>query len=259
VSKLPWQSQTQPTTFLPREYIQGKQEIRFVALTVSLFVVVMLAVVGAFLVTNRRWAEVREQQQFIATEYEAESSKIEQLKTLESQRDDMLAKARITTALLETAPRSVLLAELVTALPEDATLTNVTLQSKRIRMAPPAAAAQAASKAKSRSRGRGKEEEPAKAPVVLPPRFEYSLKITGVAPTNNEIADYLLSLQQSPLLRAVELSFIERARLEGMDLRRFEIVAELPEDADARRVERAEEVDLEAFVAATTPTPEPGS
>lgn len=246
MSKLPWQSDSPTSSFLPRDYVRGKQEVRFVAMTVSLFVIVMLAVVGAFMVTNRRWSSVREQQEMIATEYESEAAKLEQLKTLESQREEMLSKARITTALLETAPRSVLLAELVTALPEDATLTHVALESKRIKQAPPAAAAADAKKAKSRSKS--KKDEPSKAPVILPPKFEYTLKITGVAPTNNDVADYLRKLQESPLLIDVELTFIEKSKLEGLELRRFEIVSQLPDNADARKVEKAEEFDLDLAV-----------
>lgn len=253
MSKLPWQSAEQPSSFLPRDYVQGKQEIRFVALTVSLFIVVMLAVVGAFLVTNRRWADVRDQQRVIAAEYESEAAKLEQLKLLESQREEMLSKARITTALLETAPRSVLLAELVTALPSDTTLTHVRLESKRIRQAPPVAAAEAAKKAKSRSRSGKEQEQPKKAPVVLPPKFEYVLTIVGVAQTNNEVADYISKLQFSPLLKNVELNFIEQAKVEGLTLRRFEIVAQLPEEADARKVVEAQEFELDLAVA---PAPE---
>ncbi len=249
MSKLPWQSAAPSGSFLPREYVKGKQELRFVAMTVSLFVIVMLAVVGAFLVTNQRWTSVREQQRTIAAEYESEGAKLQQLESLESQRGEMLSKARITTALLETAPRSVLLSELVTALPLDATLTHVSLESKRIKQAPSRAAASAAKKAKSRSKSKKNEE--VKPPVVLPPRFEYTLKITGVAPTNNDIADYLRKLQDSPLLHNVELTFIEETKLEGLELRRFEIVSKLPDDADAREVELAEEFDLDLAVANT--------
>ncbi|MCC7387184.1 MAG: PilN domain-containing protein [Phycisphaerales bacterium] len=249
--KLPWHTDPRDSgsSFLPKDYVKGKQEVRFVAITVSLFVIVMLAVVGAFLVTNRRWATVRDQQRVISAQYESEKVKLEQLKTLEAQRDEMLSKARITTALLEAAPRSVLLAELVTSLPEEATLLQAKLVSKRVKQAPPAEAAKAASKAKSKSKsksdGKGENEEPAKPPPVQPPKFEYTLTITGVAPTNNEVADYLTRLQQSPLLKSVELAFIEDTKLQDLQLRRFEIVAQLPEDADARQVEEAEEFELD--------------
>lgn len=253
MSKLPWNPNPRDSgsSFLPKDYVKGKQEVRFVAITVSLFLVVMLAVVGAFLVTNRRWATVRDQQRVISAQYESEQVKLEQLKTLESQRDEMLSKARITTALLETAPRSVLLSELVTNLPEEATLLQAKLVSKRIKLAPPVEAAKAASKAKSKSKSKSDKEEAAKPPPVQPPKFEYTLTVTGVAPTNNEVADYLTRLQQSPLLRSVELTFIDDTKLQDMELRKFEIVAQLPEDADAREVKEAEEVDLDLASALT--------
>lgn len=251
MSKSPWRPDDggASSSFLPKDYVRGKQEMRFVAITVSLFIIVMLAVVGAFLVTNSRWSSVREQQKGIAGEYESESAKLEQLRQLETQREEMLSKARITTALLETAPRSVLLAEIVTSLPEEATLLQARLVSKRAKQSPVAAAAQDAGKAKTGSRSKGKAE-PAPPPVVLPPKFDYTLTITGVAPTNNQVADYLRRLQESPLLQKVELAYIEETKLEDLQLRRFEIVAQLPEDADARKVDQAEEFDLDLAVVA---------
>ena len=247
MSKVPWHHDDTRTggSFLPKDYVQGKHEMRFVAITVSLFVIVMLGVVGAFLVTNQRWTSVREQQQVIAAEYESETAKLEQLKLLETQREEMLSKARITTTLLETAPRSVLLSELVTSLPEEATLLKAQLTSKRIKQSPSKAAAAEAKKAKTGSRSKSKKkDEDKKPPVVLPPKFEYTLTSTGVAPTNNEVADYLRKLQNSPLLEKVELAFIQQTKLEDLALRRFEIIAKLPDDADAREVDQAEEFDL---------------
>lgn len=252
MTKLPWHADDGGSSFLPKDYVQGRQESRFVAVTVSLFLVVMLGVVGAFLVTNRRWSSVRHQQQTIATQYESETAKLEQLKTLETQREEMLSKARITTALLENAPRSVLLAELVTTLPEDATLLSVSLASKRVKASPVAAAAEEVSKVKSRTGAKPKAgaEQPAK-PVILPPKFEFTLTISGVAPTNNEVADYLKRLQESPLLEKVELNFIEHTMMEDLELRRFEIQARLPENADARKVDEAQEYELDLASAAS--------
>jgi hypothetical protein len=43
----------------------------------------------------------------------------------------------------------------------------------------------------------------------------------------------------------VELIFIEETKLEELELRRFEIQAQLPQNADAREVDEAEEFDLD--------------
>lgn len=238
--------------FLPTDYVERKTESRFYALTLALFFTVMLAVVGAFLVTNQRWSSVRSDQRAINAQYEQAALKLEQLKSLEAQRTQMLDKARITTALLEPVPRSVLLAEMVTALPRGVTLLEVKLQSKRIRVAPAAAPDPKAKPAASRSLskpGVAAPTKPTEPPKVEPPRFEYSLTIVGVASDNNQVADYLRLLQQSPLLTSVELLYIAQTTLDTLDLRRFEIVARLRDDADPRQVGNAREVELEALSA----------
>ena len=248
MSKLPWHAKESTSSFLPGSYVQGKQNLRFATITVSLFVIVMFAVVGAFLVTNQRWSSVRSQQESIETAYSAVSTKLEQLKTLEAQRTEMVEKAGITTTLIETAPRSVLLAEITTALPEAATLLSIELESKRIKMSPVVEAKKAAMKAKSKSKSKSKvksTDAPKAKPKVLPPSYKYTLTVTGVAPTNNEVADYLHKLQESPLLEKVELVYIDETKIDDLELRQFEIVANLPKDADARKIDIAEEFDLD--------------
>lgn len=237
--------------FLPAEYVERKTEGRFYALTLALFFTVMLGVVGAFLVTNQRWSSVRSDQRAINAQYEQAAVKLEQLKSLEAQRTQMLDKARITTALLEPVPRSVLLAEMVTALPRGVTLLEVKLQSKRIKMAapPPDPKAKPAASRSLSKPGVAAPTKPTEPPKVEPPRFEYTLTIVGVASDNNQVADYLRLLQQSPLLTSVELLYIAQTTLDTLDLRRFEIVARLRDDADPRQVGNAREVELEAMAA----------
>ncbi|MEL7473576.1 MAG: hypothetical protein AAGK04_09690, partial [Planctomycetota bacterium] len=95
-------------SFLPAEYVRGKRDHRTNVLGLLLFGVVMLGVCGAFVVTNRQWKSVRDEQRRIGQLYEEETQKIEQLKTLEAQRKELVDRAEVTTALVETTPRSVL-------------------------------------------------------------------------------------------------------------------------------------------------------
>ena len=46
-------------TFLPEDYLAQKAERRTNLICLALFAVVMMAVVGAFLVTNRQWSRMR--------------------------------------------------------------------------------------------------------------------------------------------------------------------------------------------------------
>ena len=69
-------------SFLPEDYVAKKSETRANLLCLTLFGVVMFAVIGAFFVTNRQWLSVRTEQETINKLYTQETMKIEQLKAL---------------------------------------------------------------------------------------------------------------------------------------------------------------------------------
>jgi Tfp pilus assembly protein PilN len=224
-------------SFLPEDYVSRKADNRANILCLGLFAVVMAGVVSAFMVTNRQWEGVKKEQEAINASYEQESKKIAQLKDLESQRTSMIDRGEITTALIERTPRSMLMAQLVTTLPEGITLLNTEVKSKRLAavVPPPEAQTQTrslssrASKTSSKTAKTSKtaKAEPPPPPRPQAPRFESTLAITGVAGENQQIADYLAALKQSQLLEAVELVYIKEAIMADMALRRFQINAKL--------------------------------
>ena len=69
-------------SFLPTEYVEARAEHRANFLAVLLFMVIMGGVVTAFMVTNRRWQSVRDQDKQITLAYEREAGKIKQLQEL---------------------------------------------------------------------------------------------------------------------------------------------------------------------------------
>lgn len=239
-----------PTTessgsFLPEDYIERKTAGRATIIGLTLFGVVMLGVVGAFMVTNRRWSEIRAEQARINEQYEHEARQIDQLKSLEAQRAVMMGKAEVTAALIEKVPRSILLAELITRMPRDITLLELELKSKRLdtQPKPDADAAKAGKEAAAKVKnltasvaGKGKDEKKAEPARPQAPRFEFSLTLAGVAGDNRDIAEYLGQLQACPLLASVELQFIKETIISDVGMRRFEIVAQLRQDADAHEL-----------------------
>jgi Tfp pilus assembly protein PilN len=246
----------QGASFLPQDYVARKAEMRANLICLSLFGVVMFCVVAAFFVTNRQWLQVRRNQQSITTQYTQEAIKIEQLKQLENQKTEMMEKAEITTALIERVPRSILLAELIQRMPDDITLLELNLISKRIKdplPPPPTPGSKAtgpqiktisASGQSSTGNLGGKsatgtaQGKPETAPEkIAPPRFEYTLKMIGVARVNNNIADYIQELKRCQLLENPDLKYIKEVTIEKLDLRKFEIEARIRTDADARGIE----------------------
>jgi len=241
------QAQNDGVSFLPEDYIARKSETRANLLCLSLFGVVMFAVIGAFFVTNRQWLSVRREQETINKLYTKETMKIEQLKSLEEQKTEMLRKAEITTALIEKVPRSVLLADLVNRMPENITLESLELKSKRLNVAstsnsplgkPAARVKTLTGAARNASSGQQEQEKE----EVAPPKFDYSLTLVGVAVDNKDITDYVTTLKESGLLDEVELNFIEDTTKGDIELRKFEIAARIRPDADARSIEAPSEL-----------------
>lgn len=229
------------SSFLPEDYLERKVELRTNFIYLSLFAVVIVGVVGAFFVTNRQWAEVKDHQETINIRYAQAAKDIEQLKLLEEQKQQMLGKAELTTALIEKAPRSVVLAELVNRMPERLTLLELELKSKRVetKQAKPTAAAQAAAAKQGRKSLTDKATEQAAAaePAQRAPKLDITLTIIGVAAAHTQVAEYISQLQHCKLLDKVELKFSEGTIINDRGLNKFRIEAKIRDDADARELD----------------------
>ncbi|CAN5839396.1 hypothetical protein BH11PLA1_BH11PLA1_18940 [soil metagenome] len=227
-------------TFLPDDYVRRKREMRTNITSMLLFAAVMAGVSGAFIVTNRQWNGVLEEQRQVGAEYDAEAIKIEQLNQLEAQRKDMLERADVAATLLEKVPRSILLAEIVNRMPDRMTLTEMNLQSKRIAEPPPAVSKDAnqpkSLSVKPGAAGAGAQAnaKPAKPPEPKPAKLEFSLVLTGVASTDADVADFQASLRECPLLRGVEWKESKSTVIDENSLRQFVIEAQIRPNADTR-------------------------
>lgn len=230
-------------SFLPEDYIEKKAENRNLFIAVFLFIVVTLGVVGAFFVTNRQWSTVKARQQEINRHYATETAKIEQLKVLEAQKQEMLEKAEVTTALIEKVPRSILLAELINRMPQELTLTELNLKSKRLAEPKPRPApnqpkaGQPRTLATARPGAPRPGEKPEPPPKPAPPRYEFKIEILGLAGADEEIADYHRALVDCPLLEKVEILYSGDVKVEEVRMRKFRIECMVRSNADARHIE----------------------
>lgn len=221
-----------PNSFLPQDYIARKSDAKANIFLLSFFAIVMAAVVGAFMVTYRQKVELRQHLVSVSTKYNAEAKKIEQLKQLETQRAQIMEKAQVTAALVERVPRWAVNQEI--ALRMAPTMRLHEFKIKCTRTDPkPAAAKDAPPPVKSLTSKivGGKKEEPA-APTIVAPSFRYNLTIIGGAKENNDIADFIRSLRESPILDDVELAYIREGKGDEVLPRKFEISAILRSDTD---------------------------
>jgi Tfp pilus assembly protein PilN len=219
-------------SFLPADYIQRKSELRNNIIILTLFAVVMAGLYVGFMMNQRRKIGLGREYRDVLAQCEAESKKIEQLAKLQEARAAMMEKAEITAALLEKVPRWTVLGEVRYRLPGSGRLEQV--EMKGTRTTPTAMAAQvAAPKVKSLTDDVANKQKDAK-PKLVAPNFNYDFTITGTTRENNDVADYLATLKQSPVFRDVQLNYIKEAK-DGEELvRKFEIAARLRADVDKR-------------------------
>ena len=234
-------------SFLPKEYVKGRSQLRANVMALFLFLLVLSGVVGAFVVNHQRWRRVHAEQKLVASAYEEEAAKIKQLESLESQRVELIERAEVVTALKDRVPRSVLMGEIVRSIPDGLTLTSVHLEGDRIKPPAPKKDPKATAKTrtlKGKSVGKGKDGDEEEKPKVLPPKFKFTLSVEGIAIENDQVADFLSSIKGSPLFENVELPLIDETVIDKQVYRKFKVTMILGSKADARLVEGTEEFEI---------------
>lgn len=225
-------------SFLPEDYLEKRSQRRTNILNLGLFVVVMGAVIGAFLVTDRQRGEVRTLKERVDQQFEEAARRLKQLDELQQRKQQMLHKARITATLLERIPRSLILAELVNDMPMPLSLLDLHMETKILK-SPSRSASTALQAAKERKAAKQNEKTPSETPPEpdLPPT-EVSLMLTGVAPTDVLVAQYMTALSQSPMFKDINLVYSEEANLSGTLMRKFNIELKLNQAINLQDMDR---------------------
>ena len=218
------------TSFLPEDYVERKTQRRTNIISMTLFVVVMTGIIGAFLVTDRQRVEVVRKQREVNAQFEEAAKRLEQLDHMRVQKEEMLQKAEVTAVLIERLPRSLLLAELINTMPATLSLLEFELETKVVRQPQPKTALDAA-KAK---RVANRKQKPKPPPKIN----EATLLLVGVAPTDVEVAQYMTSLSKSEMFKDVNLVFSEETKIvDEQMMRKFKIEMKLNQNIDIRDVE----------------------
>lgn len=234
--------QAQQSSFLPEEYVKSKGQHKANVVALLLFGAVSVGTVGAFVYNYKRKVDLGHEVAQVRVQFEEESAKIEQLRELEKQRVDILERAEVVTAIIERVPRSVFMAEIVRAMPAGVALTDVVLDGERVKPAPKPKSDADAKKSVRGAQVVKKEEEDIQK--VLPPRFEHTITIDGLASLNNDVADFQSALMASPLLASVELQYINQTKVEDVELRKFRFTMKFRDGADVAKVAQAAETTL---------------
>lgn len=220
-------------SFLPEDYLERKVQRRTNVICLSLFAVVMTAVVAAFFVTDRQRAEVLGLQASVNQQFEEAAKRLEQLEKLEQQRERMIRKASVTATLLERVPKSVVLAELVNHMPPSLSLLELNMEMRTVqpKVSQATTALEAAKKEKTKKNNALTQID------VEPPPTEVTLQLVGIAPTDIQIAQFMTALSQRPLFGDLNLAFSEQMEIEDTTMRKFRVDVRLNSDIDPQKVE----------------------
>lgn len=217
-------------SFLPDDYLERKARRRTNVICAGLFLICAGAIVTAIIFTERKLSEARLRNAEVSTQYGDAARPIRQFQQLQEKQRTMAHQAELTASLLERVPRSYLLAELTNAMPAGVSLLDIDLDS-RIRVTP-APVAQTAFDKK-----RAELNKAQTAPVAQPRVYDVSLKVVGIATTDVQVSQFITRLNQSKLLRDVNLVVSDEYLFNKDKLRKFEIDMVLNPNAEVQPVD----------------------
>jgi Tfp pilus assembly protein PilN len=220
-------------SFLPEDYLELKAQRRTNAICASLFAVVILAIGGAFQITERSMKGIQQEYAEVMRKYSEAAKPIEQFKQMQDQQRKMEMQAALSASLLEKVPRSFLLAELTNDLPGSVSLLEFGLEAKAktVTVNP--------TQYTTMYEQKKAEIDAAKvnaAAAAKPKAYDVTLKVTGVADNDVQVAAFMTNLKKSDLLTNVNLvvsdEFIPASK--ESKLRKFQIEMTLNPNAEVR-------------------------
>src|SRR3954468_8835998 len=185
-------------SFLPDDYLARKGGRRANALCAGLSVIVMSAIASAFWLTERSMREVETRAAAVDKSFTDAARSIEQVNKMKAQQRKIVRQAELAASLVEKVPRSNLLAEFTNSLPPGTSLLDLALESRVKAAAGPVVNEREA-------RRRAQQAIPAGPAQPEPVKYDVYLKVTGIADTDVQVAQFMSKLNASNLVTDVRL------------------------------------------------------
>lgn len=217
-------------SFLPDDYLERKAQRRTNTIFAVLFMIEMVAIGGAFSFTERSMRSVESQYARVDADYTDAAKRIQQVQQMQEKQRQMAQQAELSAALLEKVPRSFVLAEITNALPSGVSLTDFAMESRARQTSAPQAAMTSFERKKAAAE---KKAEAARPQAKI---LDVSMKLTGLADTDVQVAAFITKLNRSKLLRDVNLVYTDTAKggEDVKDMRKFQIEFTLNPEADVQ-------------------------
>jgi Tfp pilus assembly protein PilN len=159
----------------------------------------------------------------VDAEFTEAARSIEQVNKMKAQQRKIVHQAELAASLVERVPRSNLLAEFTNSLPAGTSLLDLSMESRVKVVAPPPGSTGPGGKKKQQQAAAAAGAAPATA---APVQFDVYLKLTGIADSDVQVAQFMTKLNACPLVKDVNLVISEPYKQEkksDREMRRFTI------------------------------------
>ena len=224
-------------SFLPDDYLENKAQRRANVICACLFLVTMVSIGFAFTTSEKSLREVEAEHSKVEKDFTDAAKRIQQVQELQEKQRTMAHQAELTASLLEKVPRSLILARITNALPQGVSLTDFVMESKKRNASKVAVDAPKTAFEAKRAKQAGKDTPV--GPVAEAKVYDVSMKVSGLAPTDRQVGDFMNGLKKVELFKDVNLiisdwqkSDSDKKNDDTEKFRRFQI--ELTLDPDAK-------------------------
>jgi Tfp pilus assembly protein PilN len=211
-------------SFLPEDYLETKRQQRTNIICAGLFIVIMLVVGVTYFMDQKAYRAVEKEHAEVGRRHAEAANLIEQERQLREKQLKMNTQANLTASLLERVPRSVLLAELANAKPAGVSFLELSLDSKvhagSAGGGGPKSQFEIKRAAMEAANGGGGKPSNETQPAKL---YDVTVKVTGVADNDSQVAQFMAALNRSKLVRDVNLLISDEFIVAEIKMRKFQV------------------------------------
>ncbi len=209
--------------FVPDDYVQQRESGRANFMYLVLFAALMGAIGATFSIIKVRQKLVAKELAVVSEQMLAARSRIEQLEEFKTKSKSIMKTAVMTAELLEPVPRSIIIACLTNNLPGGVSLLELKLEQKDIKPAKRSSSSQYKTASASTAASANTAIEKPKPPETL-------ITISGIAPSNIEVAGYISKLGSSVLMNNVVLVESKEHPVDDVKFQEFRLQMTLKTD-----------------------------
>jgi hypothetical protein len=217
-------------SFLPDDYLETKRQRRTNVICAGLFLAIMSGIGVGFTSVEKSLRAAEREHDEVVKEYADAATKISQQKQMQEKHQRLNAQAELTASLVEKVPRSRLLAELTNAKPAGVSFKDVSLDSKVRSGGGSAPKNQFEAKRAAMEAATG-AAKPA-APVPQAKNYDVTVKVTGRADNDVQVAQFMAKLNQSELVQDVNLVVSDEEVVNEVRMRQFQIEMQINPNAE---------------------------